>query len=623
MHHALFLPEITSNIFEFLNPFLSGPEGSHQPNPLRLQDLAAVATTCHALSGPALDVLWDTLVCFGPLLMCMPPSVIEVRVRVVEEVDDDFDYSFQERRIRLTRDPLLSDVLRMLPYGRRIKSIRSPRAKCRWPLPDNFVISSHIINWLFWVYPIELFLPRLTHMLCPDSIMKYKNEDISWAPLSRSNLASLEFYLALDILVESWFSLSTLVDALPQLRRMVFRVYVWERYMHVLYSGVIAPLCLFRNLEHLDLTVGGKVPEGLGPAGLEIVLPRLRKLKLTSNTNFAVGFLIAIQSTMLHTLDLVIKEHIPLTRDQHEHLDHPSHRLFSSLRCLTISSDFYLMVSLIKAIHTSVLDSISLTIAPSRGEKMAQTLISLITSKRGWDSSLRTIIMDRQAPRRFIDDGPRDLRPTHPYFLSIEDLLVFSHLQFMILHDFAMSLNNTLCKKLATGWPDLVEFYCIPALTSIDVPGSLIIIIPALQPPPVAATVDLGSLVTFARHCPQLSHLHLGIPSDTAELPVLDDETLAILSSRPTRSACMRLSVDADPSPANPKEVATFLAEVFPGREIKIVLAESFCRQKLRESFNGWHEVVEWLRRSQPSILEFGPCYRGTEEFGPSPFVAM
>ncbi|KAG2109499.1 hypothetical protein DEU56DRAFT_710777, partial [Suillus clintonianus] len=79
MHHALFLPDITSNIFEFLIPFLSGPEGSHQPNPLRLQDLAAVATTCHALSGPALDVLWDTLVCFGPLLMCMPPSVIEVR----------------------------------------------------------------------------------------------------------------------------------------------------------------------------------------------------------------------------------------------------------------------------------------------------------------------------------------------------------------------------------------------------------------------------------------------------------------------------------------------------------------------------------------------------------------
>ncbi|KAG2109498.1 hypothetical protein DEU56DRAFT_258613 [Suillus clintonianus] len=496
----------------------------------------------------------------------------------------------------------------MFPYGRRIKRIGSPVAKCRWPLPNKFWISNHVINWLLSVYPMEIFLPRLIHMCCPTDIMMNEREDISWVPLSRSNLASFQFHLALDIIVESWSSLSILVDALPQLRRMVLQVYVWERYVHVLYSRAIAPLCLLRNLEHLDLSVGGRVPEGLDPAGLEIVFPRLRKLKLTSNTNFAVGFLIAIQSTMLHTLDLVVEQGNPSTGNQHEDLDRPSHRLFSSLRCLTISSEFYFMVSLIKAIHTSVLDSISLTIASSRGEKMAQTLTSLISSKRGWDSSLRTIIVDRINPCRFPIDGP--LCPTHPYFLSIEDLLVFSHLQYIILYDFSMSLNNTLCKKLATGWPNLVEFYCIPALTSIDVPGSLNIIIPALQPPPIAATVDLISLVTFARHCPQLSHLHLGIPSDTAELPVLDDQTLAILSSRPARATCMRLSVDADPSPANPKEMATFLAEVFPGREIKIVLAESFCRQKRCGSFNGWYEVVEWLRRSQPSSLELGPCYR-------------
>lgn len=103
MHHALSLPEITRNIFEFLNPFLSGPEGSHQPNPLRLQDLVAVAITCHALSGPALDVLWDTQLCFGPLLLCLPPSIIEVRVSVYgsddpdsEEYDED---QYEDRRV--------------------------------------------------------------------------------------------------------------------------------------------------------------------------------------------------------------------------------------------------------------------------------------------------------------------------------------------------------------------------------------------------------------------------------------------------------------------------------------------------------------------------------------------
>jgi hypothetical protein len=78
MHHALFLPEITCNIFEFLNPFLSEPTASHDRNRLRLQDIAAAATTCHAFSGPALDVLWDTQLCLGPLLMCMSPSVVQV-----------------------------------------------------------------------------------------------------------------------------------------------------------------------------------------------------------------------------------------------------------------------------------------------------------------------------------------------------------------------------------------------------------------------------------------------------------------------------------------------------------------------------------------------------------------
>jgi hypothetical protein len=111
MHQALFLPEIAHNIFEFLNPFISGPEGSHQPNPLRLQDLAAVATTCHALSGPALDVLWDTQLCFGPLLLCLPPSLVQVRVRVYGPGSDDSDSEdyedsqYEDRRV--VSDPLI------------------------------------------------------------------------------------------------------------------------------------------------------------------------------------------------------------------------------------------------------------------------------------------------------------------------------------------------------------------------------------------------------------------------------------------------------------------------------------------------------------------------------------
>jgi hypothetical protein len=186
-------------------------------------------------------------------------------------------------------------------------------------------------------------------------------------------------------------------------------------------------------------------------------------------------------------------------------------------------------------------------------------------------------------------------------------------LQHIILYDLAASLDNVICENLATGWPDLVEF----SFTHAVIPRGMIfcpdgrILLSRDPPPVVTATVDLSSLVAFARHCPNLSHLQLGVPLDMAELPVLDDETRTILSSRTTRSTCMRLSVDPEvPSPSNPKAVAIFLAEVFPGREIKIVLAESFCRQDRCKSPNEWYEVVEWLRGSQPSSLEFGPCYR-------------
>lgn len=613
MHQALFLPEITRNIFEFLNPFLSGPEGSHQPNPLRLQDLAAVAITCRTLSGPALDVLWDTQLCFGPLLLCLPPSIIEVRVRVYGSDDPDSeeynDDQYEDRRVYMIRDPLPSDLLRMLPYARRIKWIGLPNAKCRWPLPNTFSIPNYIINWLLSVYPMEIFLPRLTHMRCPNKVMMddhhdIQDVDISLAPLSRTNLTSLELYPEFDNKVEGWPLFSILVNDLPQLRRITLNVYVWEHYTHVLYSGAIAPLCSFLNLEHLDLTISGRNPEDLGPAGLEFKFPHLLKLKLSSETNFAVGFLVAVQSTVLHTLDLVVEcrryvlaaEHV----DQHEHLDR--HRLFPSLRCLTISSNFRFMMSLIKAVHASALHSISLTIAPTSYKQIVRSLIALISSKRGWELSLRNITIGRPGPRINIPDDNRECT------FSIEDLLVFSHLQHIILYDIAASLNNVLCKNLATGWPDLVEFSFTPRNITFC-PDSLLLSRNPL--PPVAATVDLGSLVAFARHCPKLSHLQLGVPLDIAELPVLDDETRTILSSRTTRSTCMRLSVYPEgPSPSDPKAVATFLAQVFPSREIKIVFAESFCRQDRCKSSNEWYKVVEWLRSSQPSSLEFGPCYR-------------
>lgn len=350
----------------------------------------------------------------------------------------------------------------------------------------------------------------------------------------------------------------------------------------MLYSGAIAPLSLFHDLDSLDLTINGTVPQGSGLAGFQI-FPRLRKLRLSSHVNFTVGFLTALQSTVLHTLDLAVQQS-PSTANWH--LDR--HQLFPSLRYLTISSDLRFMMSLVKAVQSSALDGLSLTIVHADNHQIVMgALTALISSKSGWASSLTSITINRSGINLLVDEYSG---PGHPYFLSVQDLLVFSNLQHVTLDRLVISLNNALCDKLAAGWPHLVGFYFNPTSARDLAP----------------ATVDLNSLVAFTKHCPNLSRLQLGIPWNMTELPVLDDETLAILSSRRTRSACMRISVDGFSSLADPKAVARFLAAVFPGREIKIVLAAPVCLKYVTKPANGWYEVVGWLKRTQPSSLEIG-----------------
>ncbi|KAG1738041.1 hypothetical protein EDB19DRAFT_1909480 [Suillus lakei] len=229
-------------------------------------------------------------------------------------------------------------------------------------------------------------------------------------------------------------------------------------------------------------------------------------------------------------------ECVPSAGDRPESLDR--RRLFSSLRRPTISSGFRFMMSFIEVIHSSALESLSLTIVSTyeSDRPIARALTAQISSKRGWGSSLRSVTIDQSGCNAGLDGPPGS---NLPYFLSIEDLLVFSHPQH----------------ELAIGWPDLVEFYFSaprdPVAGFFGAPSTL-------SPPQPRSPVDLGSL-------------------DTTELPVLDD-TLTTLSSRPMRSTCVRISVDAISSPAaNPNAAAEFLAAVFHRRDIKIILTASFC----------------------------------------------
>ena len=283
---------------------------------------------------------------------------------------------------------------------------------------------------------------------------------------------------------------------------------------------------------------------------------------------------------VLHTLHLAIPQNSSNTNKQPDLC-----QTFPSLRYLIIESDFRTMISLVEAVQSTTLDTLSLTIVHGDDREMVLgELIALISLKRGWESSLKTIIIINRSGLNLVVDEYSG--PGHPYFLSVEDLLVFSRLQHITLDRLVILLNDTLCEKLAAGWPCLVEF-CFNRTSARGL-----------------VPVGLSSLVAFARHCPQLSRLQLGVPWDMTAIPVLDDATLTILSSRPTRSTCMLISVGHLSVITNPKAVARFLATMFPRREIKIVLvATPNCFWYFGD---GWFKVVFWLSKTQPGSLELG-----------------
>ncbi|KAG1723479.1 glycoside hydrolase superfamily [Suillus paluster] len=75
---------------------------SSSASPRRSRHLSVVATTCRALSGPALDVLWDTQICFGQLLMSIPPSIVEIQDSNFKLEEDQNIISCDEPYLRLS-----------------------------------------------------------------------------------------------------------------------------------------------------------------------------------------------------------------------------------------------------------------------------------------------------------------------------------------------------------------------------------------------------------------------------------------------------------------------------------------------------------------------------------------
>ena len=69
MHHCLYISEVLYLIFKFVRQC---DVQLHQGPPVGKKTLASLARTCHLFSSPALDVLWQDLYSFCPLIEVLP-----------------------------------------------------------------------------------------------------------------------------------------------------------------------------------------------------------------------------------------------------------------------------------------------------------------------------------------------------------------------------------------------------------------------------------------------------------------------------------------------------------------------------------------------------------------------
>ncbi|KAJ7513264.1 hypothetical protein B0H11DRAFT_2303642 [Mycena galericulata] len=139
MHHCLTIQEIIGIICSHLAPIVPSPVRrlSRQPE---MKDLAAVARTCSAFQGPALDFMWRYSTLLN-LLRSMPSDLW-----VVDEVRE---VSGEIKRYLDSLRPIhIADWDRVVSYARRIQHISSSDEDCNL---------SKIFSMISACFPLELF----------------------------------------------------------------------------------------------------------------------------------------------------------------------------------------------------------------------------------------------------------------------------------------------------------------------------------------------------------------------------------------------------------------------------------------------------------------------------------
>ncbi|KAG0707365.1 hypothetical protein DFH29DRAFT_897056 [Suillus ampliporus] len=298
MHRALLVDDIVHTILQNVT--------------LSATDLINFASTCSAVSSPALNILWCAQSSLGPLIMCLPQDAWEIG-------DDGF--------IHLSREPLPAEWERVRLNASRIrKLIGNPRGTPfkRPPKPH-----SRVLHRLFTLFPPTSLFPNL-HKL-DFEVVSDLTEFSPDFPLLRQFLSPgldvLAFVLPSGIPAHE---VEQLVDVLPTqgsgLRQLVISADHWgppfqidlalNKMQKLNLMAILRNVCLtrhsiadigrLRSLQVLVLTLhGSDVLEDLRLGDMPLELSALSCLMLVSDRlQLCTSFLLRVVTPQLSNIGI-------------------------------------------------------------------------------------------------------------------------------------------------------------------------------------------------------------------------------------------------------------------------------------------------------------------------------
>ncbi|KAF7290745.1 hypothetical protein MIND_01315200 [Mycena indigotica] len=493
MHRCLAILEILENIFSYFSSHYAGD----------IPTLAALARTCKAFMGPALDVLWYQQGSLENALKCLPDDCWK-RTTVHEELAGS-RRSWQT--IKFTRNLTQQDWEHAQKYLCRVKQLDLPHG---WNLPGPMA-HIHLLEPIERSLPGRRLFPNIRHL--------------SWKPSDR--------YLSA---AQSTRWLRLFVG--PNLRSLEVHGNTLKTASDIhLLASLDIPLAHLHNLvillcnDHYDSVI-------CTSSELASKLGQIKKLTLP-----------AINAVALNHLSLLPNlSQLTLTQPQIDDIGVPASPLpldpqpFAALSRLDLRNcRAAFAVDLINSARLWKLAHLEVNSCFPELQRDLDALYVAAGSRCTTDN-LRILCLGPPEDETINDPATNEPRENYALTgLSLVPLFKFSNLHYADLQPPAgFLIDDDTISKLARSWP-LVEYLTLRS-------GS------AIQARPLTT---IRALRTFAKHCKLL--VGLSIPVDASDVPDFDTYSQRRITQSNLTHVNMGISPIADPS-----AVARFLSGHFP-----------------------------------------------------------